>query len=283
MYCPYCKKEAKTTRGMIKHLTGTFKYGGHELPQKEAEVLAKEAQSAPRSIELDPSPHLVKNAQSAPRSIELDRSPRFVKEIDSSSDFLTDFFQSLAQNKVLPKYQFERRVDAIIALFLPEIFSEIFGWKITVVVPEFPIKKPNNNQTTNADYALFRHGNSSKDIEPAWILFELKTDSASIKESQLSFYLDAQKKGMKILRDELNEVFKHTQHKEKYKCLFKKIDHHPLNAPIEIVYLLPDASKLLNSEGVHRLTFGDLESLTLCRYPEAWNLFQKEFLPLFHI
>ena len=34
--CVLCGKSAKTERGLRKHLTGTLKYGGHELPKVAA-------------------------------------------------------------------------------------------------------------------------------------------------------------------------------------------------------------------------------------------------------
>ena len=42
MNCPYCNKEAKTSRGLIKHLTGTKKYGGHGFSVDEAQQILRE-------------------------------------------------------------------------------------------------------------------------------------------------------------------------------------------------------------------------------------------------
>lgn len=42
MQCPYCTKMAKTERGIVKHLMGTVRYGGHELSEREARKLAKQ-------------------------------------------------------------------------------------------------------------------------------------------------------------------------------------------------------------------------------------------------
>jgi hypothetical protein len=38
--CPYCKKIIKTERGMIKHLMGTIRCGGHEFLESDARELA---------------------------------------------------------------------------------------------------------------------------------------------------------------------------------------------------------------------------------------------------
>ena len=42
MNCPYCNKEAKTSRGLIKHLTGPKTYGGHEFSVDEAQQILRE-------------------------------------------------------------------------------------------------------------------------------------------------------------------------------------------------------------------------------------------------
>lgn len=264
--CPHCGIEAKTERGMIKHLTGTRAYGGHELSMPEAHATVNQIlYPTNRDVPLAP-----------PKAVR-EKVPEFIP----SGEFLRDLMASMASNKALPKYQFERRVDAMLALFLPGIFSDMLGWNVTTVVPEFPIKSLDNNQTTNVDCLFFREENPSSDIRPAWIFFELKTDSASLSQRQLTTYLDAKKRGMKALRSELNEVLRATRHRGKYMELFRRIDQYPIDAPIEVVYLLPDKRSLPSSEGIHLISFQELEKITIPDYSEAWKIFQKEILPVF--
>jgi len=63
-----------------------------------------------------------------------------------SARFLAELFGTMVANRAIPKYQFERRVDAILAIFLPELLSNSYGWEVEIVVPEFPIKKRENNK-----------------------------------------------------------------------------------------------------------------------------------------
>ncbi len=196
-----------------------------------------------------------------------------------TGDFLLDFFSTIASNKELPKYQFERRVDAVLAIFLPDILAATYGWRIEVVVPEFPIKRADSNQTTNADYALFRHSGPS--IRAAWILFELKTDATSIRDIQLRTYLKAREKGMRGLRRELEAVREATKHRQKYARLLERVDTFPVDAPIEILYLTPgNSGDELQHDGVHVLGFGDLTDLRLPNYTEAWDAFRAAVLPV---
>ena len=264
--CPYCETVAKTERGMITHLKGTIPYGGHELSVPEAHATLNRI--------LYPTNQ---NTPDVPSEAEMEP----IQEFTPSGDFLQDLMASMAINKALPKYQFERRVDAMLALFLPGIFSNLLKWKVSTVVPEFPIKSLDNNQTTNVDYLFFREEDADSGLSSAWIFFELKTDSASLSKTQLTTYLDAQKRGMKALRTELNEVYQATRHRKKYTKLFQRIDSYPTDVPIEIVYLIPENRSLPSSEGIHLITFQDLKEITIPDYSEAWDLFKAEILPLF--
>ncbi len=61
-------------------------------------------------------------------------------------------FDVLVANKRLPKYQFERRVDIFVSVFLADVLTALFGGTYQLVVPELPLKKDDNHQSTNVDY-----------------------------------------------------------------------------------------------------------------------------------
>ena len=258
MKCPICGKEAKTDHGLRKHLTGSARYGGHDLADAQAEsVLAAAAtsgQTAPPAPPIQPS---------------------------LTGEFVHDFFATIAANKALPKYQFERRVDAVMALFLPELLEVTRGWKVDVVAPELPIKKPDNHQTTNADYALFRH--ASGEVPAAWILLELKTDAASVRAEQLAIYQQVLERGMAALRRDLDEVMaaSSSQNRGKYRAVASLLDAYPMDPPMEILYLLPEsATRSLVGTGVGLLTFGELREVELRRYSAEWAAFKALVLPV---
>ncbi len=270
MNCPYCGKPTSRRYSLVKHLAGSRKYGGHEVPKALAESIADGGPVPPLDA-LDA-------AASGLGAESVKASPAY-RPSPPTGDFMRDYFTRLAECKALPKYQFERRVDAMLALFLPDLLAAVKGWEVEVVVPEFPLKLRGSNQTTNADYALFRR--PSEGVGAAWLLFELKTDGASIRDKQLRVYLDAQKRGMPAVRDDLDAVLSATQHTEKYQRLLSRVDAFPSAHPIEILYLTPgSAGDELRQPGLHVLSFRDLRELELSTYAEAWRAFREIVLPV---
>ena len=89
-------------------------------------------------------------------------------------DYLIEIVHVIHKDRHIPKYQFERHVDSLLVPFLPEILAYGLGGVFQVVASEFPLKKLDNNQSTNADALL--HQSGPEDQAGTWWLFELKTD-----------------------------------------------------------------------------------------------------------
>ena len=94
-------------------------------------------------------------------------------------------FELLDRWRHLPNYQLERRADIFFALFLPEVLeahlSKQENCSVEInptLIPEFPIKKKNGNQSINVDYFAL-----SQDGERAFLI-ELKTDMKSIDKKR---------------------------------------------------------------------------------------------------
>jgi len=266
MKCPICSKDASTPHHLKKHLAGTEKYGGHGLPEMRAEAMAQDVFAGSyRPMALIPQP---------PTSPPLRPTKALA---DPYAGFLADLFNALVINKQLPKYQFERRVDAIIAMFLPGIFKQWRGWNVEFVVPEFPLKKLGNNQSTNADSLWFRHAEGTT-ITEAWIFFELKTDSASCNDEQLSIYRSAMDRGMPKVLDDLKSIASASSSRAKYQALQRRLEHLPADRPIELVYLSPSRIDC-EDHRVMPLSFRELEKMSVADYPLVWELFRSIVLP----
>lgn len=112
----------------------------------------------------------------------------------------------------LPAYQLEPRAGVFFALFLPEVLGKHLsknGRSIEIddmLVPEFPIKKRGNNQSTKVDFLAL-----SKSRELA-LLVELKTDMASKLspegKKQQSLLVNTAKDGIEVLVENSIEILK---------------------------------------------------------------------------
>jgi hypothetical protein len=193
--------------------------------------------------------------------------------------YLAELFAALAADKALPKYQFERRVDAMLGIFLPDLLLKLYGWQAKIVVPEFPIKKPDNNQSTNVDYLMYRRSNACGSAE-AWVFLELKTDDASFDREQFAIYLSAMRRGMPQLRSDLDDIVEATHASAKYDKLLRRLDAYPRDLPIELLYLRPDGPPIADCpDPVHFLSFQKLAGVDLERHAEVWGMFRRILLP----
>lgn len=272
--CPLCHQSGISSEWHLrKHLEG--KTGQHRLtPEKADETIAQaysgSGSPAKRSKIYDSIIPLQVQAESSDEAIMQMTDPHLV--------FIEDLFSQLIANKDFPKYQFERRIDAIIAVFLPEIIKKHLGWDVEIISPEFPIKKSDNNQSTNVDYLLFRHGNN--DLDDAWIFFELKTDCGSMRSEQWEIYVDAVERGMPVLLEGLKAIEQASRKSSKYNILDKCLDGHKKDCSIEILYLSPGEA-MINGlpSNIHVIFFNQLAKLKLDKYSEVWDLFSKIVIP----
>ncbi len=185
-----------------------------------------------------------------------------------------------------PKAQVERYLSPILAIFLPDIFSQKFGKKYTMIAPEFPIRKgrienDGTNQSTNIDYLMFN------ETDKKFAFIELKTDSRSFKKSQLDIYNKLQDISDKkeyifgqMLFDDLKEIHKASAQKGKYENFIKTVwdeDKYNTINDMEIIYLLPAKIKLQN---LNALSFNDLPSVITSEYAKEWNIIREKLLML---
>lgn len=87
----------------------------------------------------------------------------------------------------LPKVQVERVVGPVLGMFLPDALGPCLGALgatdgYEVVAPEFPLRRADNNQSTNVDWLLVHRGLGLV------VLVELKTDRGSMRDEQHTVY-----------------------------------------------------------------------------------------------
>ena len=279
MVCPMCGKETKTGRGLAKHLSGGIRYGGHEVPDTDAlGVVAAQAEVPIQAI----SP-----MQKPPPAIERRDLPP-----DAQAAFLYGALVRVVDNKDLPKYQFERVIDAFLGSFMPGIIGWAVGGSVELVAQEFPIRKPANNQSTNMDYVLFRQDEPGR--PGTWLFVELKTDPSSVETSQALIYAErVVGRTMAALVEDVRRIRDASSKRPKYDELLGRFDGYPLDRGIGIIYLSPvrhTASQLLPVDtppatiaafdgSLQSVTFEDLVGVELADHAVEWDLFQELVLP----
>ncbi len=174
-------------------------------------------------------------------------------------EFVEILMQTIIKSKDIPKAQVERYVSPILEIFLPSALSKILGKNIEMVMPEFPIKKLENNQSTNIDFLL----SSDNEI----IFVELKTDTTSSNDNQMKTYeklKTTSNLGCKLFND-FEQIKENSSKNKKYQNIQNLIQDKLLNLTklqkLEIVYLVPKRLKEknnFNEYGIEVITFEKL-------------------------
>ena len=250
--CPLCSHQASTLRGLRKHLSGTPGYGGHNCTEDEIDALLGSA--------------------SPPARVPASIPPEF------EGTYLGAVWGNLAGWKAAPKYQFERRVDVFLSVFLPEILADHLGGRFELVAPEFPLKDPLDRRSRNADYLFFWRPAEG----PArWVLFELKTDPRSVGREQVMNYISARDKGMPALVADLVEIRGGSDLGWKYDALAARLAPFPAERGVDVIFLAPTRLDIAHRErGVISITFADLQDFEPSRFQAEWRFFKALLLPL---
>lgn len=182
---------------------------------------------------------------------------------------IDDVFDLLDERRHLPKYKLELRSSPFFEVFLLEVLNKHFKPLVLnpLIIPEFPLKKDSNYQSTNVDFFAV-----SDDYEHAFFI-ELKTDMHYLKASQARGLQRAAGKGMGVLLSELNSIANAPGANRKYSRLRKtlqnlKLSQFRANLEPEIVYILPYCPKLTRRDylkGVEVITFKEFANAIECR------------------
>lgn len=131
-------------------------------------------------------------------------------------------FNLLDERRHLPKYKLELRASPFFELFLPEVLTARYknkGLKFTQkgIIPEFPLKKE-NNQSTNVDFFAL-----SEDKKHAYLI-ELKTDMNSMNVKQDEYLCEAAGKQLQRLVQDIICISESTHSYKKYTHLLRRLE-----------------------------------------------------------
>jgi hypothetical protein len=198
---------------------------------------------------------------------------------------LNKIFEKLDEWRHFPSYQLERRVDIFFLLYIEDILFKKLGIEIDGVVPEFPIRigtidkeQKGNNHSKKIDYLA-----KSKDGDTI-VFIELKTDMKSRNDKQDKFIRDAKEIGIERILNGLDQIYKASKSKNKYRRLFEKLTEMKLikwdkgkskimegvkKSEIQIVYLQPEG------KNVNEISFNDIAGVIEKKDDEFSKRFAK--------
>ena len=140
-------------------------------------------------------------------------------------------FSNLDRWRHFAGFPLEARVDALIGLFLPKVIEDALGVgeMHPVVIPQFPLKKRDNNQSDKVDFLAL-----SKDGGKAFLV-EIKTDMGSRREGQHEYLSRARERGMASILSELKDIAKASKSRKKYLHLLSALSEMELlTLPIDL-------------------------------------------------
>ena len=110
-------------------------------------------------------------------------------------------FDRLDDWRNFPAYALERRADIFFSFFLVAILdSEFCIGAESVVLPEFPLKKDENNQSRKVDFFVV-----ATDRQRSFLV-ELKTDRKSLSDPQLEYLNAARSKRLSTLIEDVKSI-----------------------------------------------------------------------------
>ena len=153
--------------------------------------------------------------------------------------------QLVENGRRTPKVQVERSIGPILGFFLEKAISDLLGREVMTLAPEFPLKKAEDNQSTNIDWLMYDKTRNEL------LLVELKTENTSFRKEQLTTYLrlvtnEAPWEGIK--RD-LCRIGKASKSRKKYENTWKELGTKTENFPqiesavLNVIYLAPESTR----------------------------------------
>ncbi len=167
-----------------------------------------------------------------------------------------EYFNLIIDWKKLPAYKAEPRIDSLIGYYLPKLIESYLNIGVVGVIPELPIRlatiKPKHEGTNYADRSykvdfLIITNNSCS------YLIEFKTDSASRRDEQDLYLLEAKAAGEKSIIEGILKIASVSSYKRKYGHLIQKLkdvnildkndQYTGANSSLEIIYIQPSNVK----------------------------------------
>jgi hypothetical protein len=191
--------------------------------------------------------------------------------------FLAEYFARLVNYNKIPKLQIERAISPFLSIFIEDLMTDFLknnsklSGKVEMILPEFPLKKE-NNQSTNIDWLLIN-------TEKRFLLFvELKTAASSYKPEQLDTYQAIQKniwdKTAGFLFEDIIQIRDNSNEPNKYNYVIDELkpfmEYLKTIRDVVVIYIVPTKTKKELSQ-TEALTFSEFPKDLPTKYPYEWT------------
>ena len=205
--------------------------------------------------------------------------------------FIETLMDSIMETTMIPKAQTEWGVEPILSIFIADVLTETLredpdlSGSIYMICPEFPLRKKDNNQSTNIDWLMVNP-------ERSQLLFvELKTADTSDNSNQSEIYRAIQKEVMNrktgsFLIEDLKQIKDASNESGKYQFILenKVLPYQNEIAAcheVKILYLVPVSMKnKVQSHADRVLTFGMLAKSYPGSFAEEWSIIHSRLCEL---
>lgn len=197
-----------------------------------------------------------------------------------NKNFFDVYLNKLEELYSYPKVQIERAISPLLSIFITDIINHFLKTNIKFYLPEFPLKKE-NNQSTNIDWLLVDEENKKL------YFIEFKTTSDSFIAKQLKIYdkiISRINEGSALfLYEDLKQIQRKSKKKEKYSSVLNKFNNENNQfgniRDAEIIYFAPLKlkAKLQVDTSIKIIAFSDLPENLSTDYPLEWKKI-REFL-----
>jgi hypothetical protein len=199
--------------------------------------------------------------------------------------FVEHMMARIMEGLMIPKVQTERAVGPILEVFLETVLTQALGadpelsGPLVMICSEFPLRKPDNLQSTNIDWLMYNR-------ERSQLLFvELKTSDTSVAEEQAAIYRDKKeavgREGGAFLIEDVRQLRDVSSERGKYDYVLKN-KVQPLAAEISacrdmrILYLMPETTRAKVEKQADRvLCFSDLPWSIAGPYAQEWPVIRS--------
>jgi hypothetical protein len=204
--------------------------------------------------------------------------------------FIKDLMDHIMEGVMIPKAKIELAVGPILSMFLEDVLTATLrddpalSGSIVMICPEFPLKKPDNMQSTNIDWLMY-----NKDRQQL-LFVELKTSDTSFNFIQNAIYRANQDavrgESGSFLMEDLEQVTNASTETGKYRYILEnKLSLYKTEITTcrdaKIIYIIPKSVQhKVQGLADKVFSFEMLSNSITSKYAEEWSVIRNHLCVL---